>query len=153
MGRGRKKLYETLVKPRLNEIEEWVRSGNSYKDIAKALGISIQSWCEYLNQHEEFSETVTNARKGAISEVKQALLKKALGFEYEEKKTYIKKDDDGKEYKYTEVVKKQSLPDNGAIGMYLRNYDKDYRDKDWQTNEFRRLEIELKEKLADKDNW
>lgn len=153
MSRGRKSLYETLVKPRFDEIIEWVKNGNTYADIAKALGISIQSWCEYLNKYEEFSETVNNAKKSAINEVKQALFKKAIGFEYEEKKTYIKKDDEGKEYKYTEIVKKQSLPDTGAMAMYLRNYDKTWNDKDWQTNEFKRLELELREKMADKDNW
>ncbi len=150
---GRTNLYIKLVKPRFDEITQWIKAGNTYGDIAKALGISIQSWCDYLNKYPEFSETVSNARKNAINEVKQALFRKAIGFEYEEKKTYIKKDDEGKEYKYTEIVKKQSLPDTGAMGMYLRNYDKEWKDKDWQTNEFKRLELELKEKIADKDNW
>lgn len=151
--KGRKGLYFKLVEPRLKEIEEWVRAGNTNTDIAKALGVSIQTFCEYLNKHPELDATVTDARKSAINEVKQALFRKAIGFEYEETKTYIKKDDDGKEYKYTERVKKKSLPDTGAIGMWLRNYDKEWRDKDNVTVEMKRLELELKQKMAEKDLW
>lgn len=151
--RGRPSGYERDVQPRLEEVKEWVRSGATNRDIAKALGIHVSTFCDYLNKYSEFEEAVRSSRQSGISEVKQALFRKAVGFEYEETKTYIRKDENGNDVKYTERTKRQSLPDTGAIAMYLRNYDKDWSDRDNISNEFRKLEFELRKEMAEKDNW
>ena len=150
---GRPNKYDTHVKPRLNEIKDWAGSGSTNKEIAAALGIGVSSFCEYLNKYPEFSEAVSNSRLSGVATVKQALYNKAIGFQYEEKKVYVKKDEDGKEYKYTEITQKQSLPDINAIGMYLRNYDPEWSDRDAITNEFKKMELELRKELAEQNNW
>lgn len=150
---GRPGKYETHVKPRLEEIKQMASAGCTNKEISEALGIGISAFCDYQNKYPEFSQAVSNSRLKAIADVKQALFKKAIGFEFEEKKTYIKRDEDGVERKYIEITKKQSLPDSNAIQMYLRNYDKDWRDKDQKTYELKEMEIELRRELAEANNF
>lgn len=150
---GRPSKYETHVQPRLEEIKEWAKSGSTNKEIASALGIAVSSFCEYLNKYAEFSEAVSNSRLNGVASVKQALYKKAIGFEYEEKKTYKKKDEDGTESTYVEITKRQALPDINAIGMYLRNYDPEWLDSDKTTNDLKRMEFELRKQLAEQNNF
>lgn len=150
---GRPNKYETNVKPRLEEIKTWSKSGSTYKEIASALGIHLSTFCEYMNTYSELKESVEEFRKSGVAEVKNALFKKACGFEYEEKKIYVKKDEDGKEYKYTEITKRQSLPDVNAIAMYLRNYSEDFSDNDKINNKFKEMELELRKEMAEAKAW
>lgn len=145
--------YENLVQPRLAEIQDWIRQGHTQKDISKTLGIAYQTFSEYLAKYPEFKQAVMSARSSVIADVRSSLLKRALGFEYEESKTSIRKDNDGNEVRFTEIYKKKALPDVSAIAMYLRNYDTDWRDSDSMTAELRKAEFELKRKLAEKDLW
>ncbi len=70
--------YQTHVAPRLNEIADWVRNGASNKEIAKRLGISIDSFCEYQKEFSEFSEVLKKTREAVDGEVENALLQNAL---------------------------------------------------------------------------
>lgn len=144
--------YENLVKPRIEEIKQWIQNGYTQKQISKSLGIAYQTFSEYLSKYPEFKEAVMGARAGSICEVRSTLLKRALGYDYEEKKTYIKHED-GKEVTYTEITTKHALPDVTAIGMWLRNYDTDWRDVDSATAELRQAQFELQKRLAEKDLW
>ena len=42
--------YETHVAPRFEEIKDWVRNGATDEEVAKKLGISRDSLCEYKKQ-------------------------------------------------------------------------------------------------------
>lgn len=150
---GRPGKYETHVKPRLEEVKKMAASGCTNAEIGEALGISKSAFCEYQNKYKEFMDSVTQSRLKGVAEVKKALYNKAVGFEYEEKKTYIKRDSDGNENKYTEITKRQSLPDSNAIQMYLRNYDKNWLDKDQKTYELKEMEIQLRQELAESNNF
>lgn len=151
---GRPSKYESLIEPRLDEIKEWSKAGATNKEMASALGVHVSTFCEYLNKYPEFKDSVNEHRQRGIAEVKNALFKKACGFEYTEVKTYLKKDvETGKEYKYREEVKKQALPDTCAIAMYLRNYSDDFNDSDKFTQKFKEMELELKKELAESQNW
>ena len=153
MENSTNKKYIEMVKPRLSEIEQWAKDGYSDKAIAKALGVTQPSFSLYKKTYSELREILNNARRNAIEDVRNALYKKAVGFEYEEKKTYVKKDEDGNDVKYTEITRKYSPPDNGAIGMYLKHYDNTYSDKDAFTRRMLEREMALKEKQAEKENW
>lgn len=62
--RGAKSKYETLVKPRLEEINKKVRQWVTEAAIADALGISVASLNNYRNKHPEFAEVLSKG-KGA----------------------------------------------------------------------------------------
>lgn len=151
---GRPNMYETVIKPHIEEIKEMLANGMQEQEIARTFGINPATLCEYKKRYPEFAKTVSEARIKKVGEVKAALLKKALGFEYEETKTYIKKDaETGKMAQYTEKTKKYCPPDTGAIAMYLRNYDSSWHDKDSIEIEFRKMEMELRKQMAEAKDW
>lgn len=150
---GRPNKYLTEIKPRLDEIGEWVRQGATNIEIAEALGVHKGTICEYLKLYPEFAETLKKNRMSGIAQVKNALFKKAVGFEYEEKKIYMTKDEDGKTKQHTEITKKQALPDSVAIAMYLRNYDKNFSDSDKFTKKVKEAELELRKQMNDLKGW
>lgn len=147
--RGRKCKYDEYVKPMLQQIESWARSGATEDEICTALGIAKSTFYEYKNKYSELSNALRAGRQCVVLDIKAALLKKAMGFEYEEKRG-VKK---GGELVTTEVYKRYSPPDPTAATMLLRNYDPEWRDKDTATTDFKRQELEIKKALAEANNF
>lgn len=156
---GRPSKYETHVKPHLAQIKKWAEQGATERQIAKELKIAYSTFCEYKNKYSELSETIKEKdMQPLVEDLKSALVKKALGFEYKEKKEYVKVEVDekgkeiGKRYKYIEIMTKQSLPDNTAIFGALNIYDKTYV-RDRANHELRKEDLELRKKLAEANNF
>lgn len=146
---GRKSKYDEYVKPHLNQITEWARSGATENEICTALGIAVSTFNEYKKQYSELSDALRAGRQTVILNVKAALYKKAIGFEYEEKRG-VKK---GDKVVSTEIYKRYSPPDTVAAAMLLRNYEEEWRDKDAVQTDFKRQEIEIKKALAEANNF
>ena len=146
---GRKSKYDSYVQPHLKQIAEWKRSGATDEEIAVALGVAVSTFSDYKNKYSELSEALRAGKQTVILNVKAALYKKAIGFEYEEKRG-VKK---GDKIVSTEIYKKYSPPDTTAAAMLLRNYDEAYRDKDSVQTDFKRQEIEIKKALAEASNF
>ena len=91
---GRNGKYETHVKPFFDKIEKMLNEGASEEQVAKALGVSYSSFNNYKNKFPELNELCTKPRTELIGELRSALVKKALGFTYEEKKQYITEDEE-----------------------------------------------------------
>ena len=111
------------VKEKLFLIENWAKEGLTNADIAKKLGIAMSTFCEYQNKYSEFKEALKKGKEIIDYEVENALLKKALGYSYEEK-TYEK------EYneligEYAETLTKRVIkevaPDTTAQIFWLKN--------------------------------
>ena len=149
MPAGRKSKYEQYVKPFLPKIKEWSASGATEKEICTALGIAVSTFNEYKNKHLELTESLRVGRQNVVLEVKAALYKKATGFQYEERKG-VKKNG---ELVNVEVYQRYCLPDPVAAAMLLRNYDKEWRDKDTITSDLKQQEMELRKALAEAQNF
>ena len=150
MARGRPPKYEMYVKPRLEEIKTWAKAGATNIEIASALGIAKSTFCDYVNKYPELSDSLKTARMSGVPEVKAALFKRAIGFEYEEVRSGERITKDGETVPYVEIVKKYALPDVGACQTFLRNYTEDFRDRDKQTYSFKETELRLREMMAEK---
>lgn len=151
--RGRKNAYETMIKPQFSDILNWLQNGATEKQCAENLGISESTWCKYKAENNEFTEVVKNGRKSLVLQLRGALVKKAMGFEYTETKKYSKRDADGNVSQYVEETTKTALPDVAAINLCLKNYDPDNWANDPQALQLKREELELRREIADKDNW
>ena len=150
---GRKTKYD-MVRENFPKIKKWLKSGVTERQIAKNLGVAMSSWSLYKNQYPELMELIKTGRETVVDDLRGALIKRALGFEYEEKKTYIKVDEEtGKEIRYTEITKKRALPDVAAINLSLKNYDKENWANDPQLLELRKMELEFKKQMAENNNW
>ena len=117
---GRKGKYESHIKPQFADVEKWLNQGLTEKQVAKRLGVAYSSWNDYKVKYLEFSELLKKKRVGLIDEVRGALAKRALGYDYEETTTSIRKEN-GKEVQVIEKKKKHQPPDVVACHLLLKN--------------------------------
>lgn len=151
---GRPSKYVTHVKPYIADIKKWVAAGATDQEIAKALDVALSSLSDYKKRYVELSDAFARGRMNVVLNIKAALLKKALGFNYEEKKQYIKQDvDTGDKTQYTEITTRYCVPSETAAAMLLRNYDPEWNDRDNISNEMRKQELELRKKIAESNNF
>lgn len=151
--KGRKGKYQTYVKPRFDDIEKWLNNGASEQQVAVALGVSYSAFNKYKREHAELRELCDKPRVPVILELRSALVKRALGFSYEEKKQYITEDEEGGKKKHTEITTKQALPDVAAINLALKNLDRDNWANDPQALDLKRQELELRRESAEAKEW
>ena len=147
---GRKNKYESYVKPYLKEISQWVQTMDE-EQIARRLGVGVSTWHAYKNQHPELLDAIKSGRQDLISDIKSALKQRAKGFKYTEKKTYTKIGDNGAAV-YEETTTKYAPPDVAACNSILQNLDPEWR-RDKALYELRKKEVELKQRLAEANNW
>lgn len=149
---GRKGKYETHVKPFFEKIDKLLNEGASEEQVAATLGISYSSWNNYKVQHDDFGYLCNKPRTKLVEELRSALVKRALGYNYEEKKQYITEDADGNKKKHTEITTKYALPDTTAIFGALNIYDETYV-KDKKNYELKQQELELRKMIAENKDW
>jgi len=124
---GRKgKYHDWLTEEGLTKLEGWARDGLTDEQIAHNIGIAVGTLYDWKNRFSEFSEALKKGKEVVDIQVENALLKRALGYEYEETKVMV--DADGK--KRVERIKKQVQPDVTAQIFWLKNRRPDrWRDK------------------------
>ncbi len=146
---GRPSKYKTDVQPYLADIKKWVASGATNEEIADAVGVNVSTLCKYKSQYPELKEAFTRGRAAVVCNIKAALLKKALGFYYEETRNSLKEGKDGTPQTYTEIYKRYCVPSETAAAMLLRNYDQTYHDGDAVTVQLKNQENELRRRIAE----
>ena len=100
----------------------WARDGLTDEQIAKNLGIAYSTFREYKNKYSALSAALKKGKEVIDYEVENALLKRVLGYEYEEV-TY----EHGEE---TKRVLKHVVPDTTAQIFWLKNRKpQQWRDK------------------------
>lgn len=149
---ARNSKYETLVKPRLDEIRDWV-TDYTEEQIAKKLGISRNSLTNYKNEHPELKAAIEEGKSKLIKELKDTLKKKAKGFTYKETKKSIRKLADGTEQVFIEEYEKYAQPDTGAIHLLLKNLDPEWTNDDKITIKLKKEQLEIAKTKAEADSW
>lgn len=101
------------------------------EQICKKIGIHIATLCEWKNKFPELAEALKKGKAPVDISVENALLKRALGYQYEETITEIesvptgKIGEDGneilKQIKHIKKVMKTVLPDTTAQIFWLKN--------------------------------
>lgn len=117
--------------------QDYARRGLTNIQTAKKLGISEDTFYEYQKLFPEFSEAIKRGKQPVDVEVENALLKRALGFEYEEVLTEyelvkIEEENKGKTAVPVKVkkTKKMVVPDTTACIFWSKNRRPDlWRDK------------------------
>lgn len=100
--------------------EGFARRGLSDAQIADNLGISKDAYYNYQKRYPEFYDAIKRGKSPVDMHVENALLKNALGFEYEEVHTEITKNGDKQNIKKKIITKKQP-PNLGAQIFWLIN--------------------------------
>jgi len=113
--------WNTHIMPRLNDIKEWLVQGDTVREVCKKLSISPETWYKYCREHEILMELVNMGRSVLCNEVEKSLLKLCTGYEYEELKTIVEEDKNGKKRTKLEKIKRHQPPSAQAISFFLRN--------------------------------
>ena len=122
MKRGRKSYFDTRIQPRLLEIAAWCRDGQIEKDMAKALGISYETFRVHKKANSAFSDALKVNKEIADITVENSLFKRANGYEYTETTKEIKTDEKGKVIsKHIKTIDKQLAGDTKAMERWLMN--------------------------------
>lgn len=147
---GRKTKWDTHVKPYLDRIPKWRRQGMTEQQIWEKLNVGTSTAERYKNDYWELREALKNGKEELIENLEDSLYKRAMGYEYEETKTIIEKDDNGKDKVKLEITKKKLHPDTGALAFALKNLAPD-RWKDRHDIEHAgRIDHEINQELAER---
>ncbi|KDE46301.1 UNVERIFIED_ORG: hypothetical protein BDK47_13332 [Anoxybacillus amylolyticus] len=122
------KYDEWLTEEGLLLIEGWARDGLTDEQIAHNMGIGVSTLYKWKNDHVEILEALKKGKEVIDRQVENALLKKALGYKYQE----VTKELDQKTglMVTTKVVEKEVAPDTTALIFWLKNRKPEmWRDK------------------------
>lgn len=124
MAKGK---YQRWLEPDgLLLLEGWARDGLTDAQIAHNIGVSTKTLYEWENRYSTIREAIKKGKAPVDIEVENALLKRALGYEYTEERIEISAKDGRK---IVQTVK-HVPPDVGAIVYWLKNRKREYwRDK------------------------
>ncbi|KGK88030.1 transposase [Clostridium sp. HMP27] len=112
---GRKTKFSNEV---LETAKKLAKEGCTDEDIAGRLGIGIRTLYDWKKKYPQFMQALKENKDYFDSRVEDALLKRALGYEYEE--TEIVATKDGKTSK-VKKTKRTVPPDVTAIIFWLKN--------------------------------
>lgn len=118
----------------------FARDGLTDKQIAERLGISQETFYQYKKRFPEFTDTLKANKAIVDAKVENALLKRALGYQYEEKQTTIK---NGKVVE-VRTITKEVTPDTTAQIFWLKNR----KPETWREKQTIQVDYE---KLSDDD--
>lgn len=102
-GGAKGKYTEWLMNEGLLKIEGWARDGLTNEQIAKNIGITPSTLYDWQKKYSEISEALKRGKEIVDRQVENALLKRALGYEYTEKK-YEQVQMSGEEYHMLQKV-------------------------------------------------
>lgn len=128
------------------------RGGHSIKTIAAHFGVGRSTFYDYMNAYPDISDAIKKGKAILVTDVKSALTKRALGYDFEETTTIIRQEK-GKQYQSIEKKMKHQPPDVGACHLLLKNLDEDWHNDDISTIKMKKKELELKEKKTEADTW
>ena len=124
MAKG--KFQEWLTSEGLLRIEGWARDGLVDKQIAANIGVSERTFTDWKSKYSAISSALKKGKEVVDRQVENALLKRALGYEYEEVKEKFK----GGILTERTVTKKEVVADTTAQIFWLKNRKPDtWRDK------------------------
>ena len=150
------KYTEWITEEGLLKIEGWARDGLTDKQIAENIGVAYSTFRDWIKRFPALSAPLKRGKEVIDRQVENALLKRALGYEYVE--TTKELTDLG--LTVTKQVTKQVAPDTTSQIFWLKNRKpQEWRDKKETevtgnlnvNNPFSDLSVEELRKLASHD--
>ena len=145
------KYTKWLTEDGLLLLQGWARNGLTDEQIAHNCGIGMTTLNTWKAKYREIREALKEGKEAIDILVENALLKRALGYTYEEK-TYERKqitEEGDTGMVLTKTVTKEVIPDTTAQIFWLKNRKK----AEWRDNaeriEMEREKLELDKRLTD----
>lgn len=138
----RGKYHEWLKPEGLIRLEGWAKDGLIDTQIAAEIGIHTSTLYEWQNKYPEIRDALKIGKEVVDRQVENALLKRALGYDYEEVKQVIEKGTNDTVRRRTEKTSKHVAGDVTAQIIWLKNRKPEaWRDRPTNTD---RLEQEAR---------
>lgn len=151
--RGRKTVYDTHIKPRLQDIRKWRKVGATVENMCDVLGVSKTTFHKYLNEQDEFADAYKKGKAELVIDLRGELARIAFKHSLETKKQYIRQDmETGHKTQYTEITTREVDGDIAAINLLLKNLDENWSN-DPQNLALRKQELELRKQIAAANNF
>ena len=128
---GRKGRYEEwLTADGLTRLTGWARDGLTNIQIAANMGVAERTFTEWVMRFPAISAALKKGKEPVDIQVENALLKRALGYDYEETVTEIEELSGGRTKKHVRKVTKHVPADTTAQIFWLKNRKpKQWREK------------------------
>lgn len=128
---GRKgKFAEWLTDDGLTRLTGWARDGLTDEQISDNIGINRATFYEWMNRFPEIRHALKKGKEPVDIQVENALLKRALGYDYEETITEVEDMGGGKTRKHVRKITKHVPGDTTAQIFWLKNRKpKQWRDR------------------------
>jgi transposase-like protein len=128
---GRKgKFQEWLTEDGLTRLTGWARDGLTDEQIAQNIGINRATLYDWIKRYDNIANAIKKGKEPVDIQVENALLRRALGYDYEETITEIEDLGNNKTKKHVRRVTKHVPPDTTAQIFWLKNRKpKQWRDK------------------------
>ena len=105
----------------LTVLEGLARDGLTDELICKKIGIGCRTFYEWMERFPQMAQAIKKGKAPVDIQVENALLKRALGYEYEETITEMEEVSGGKPKKHIRKVTKHMPPDTTAQIFWLKN--------------------------------
>lgn len=150
-----KSKWDTHVKDKLVVVEGWARNGLTEKQIAQNLGVAYSTFRVYKEKYPALSAVLKKGREVIDFEVEGALIKRALGYSYEEiTRELVENEITGSaELKVVKTVTKQVAPDVTAQIFWLKNRKPDEWKNDPNKFKLDKEALELRKKELESRLW
>jgi len=103
-------------------VEGYARDGLTDDLISAKLGVNPDTFYQYQKRHPEFAEALRKGKEPVDQKVESALLKRALGYDYDETHTEARKSANGKEQIISvKKIQKHMAADVAACIIWLKN--------------------------------
>ena len=128
---GRKGKYdEWLTEDGLTRLTGWARDGLTEPQICQNMGIGISTLTEWKTKFPAIAASIKKGREPVDIQVENALLRRALGYDYEETITEVEDLGGGRTKKHVRKVTKHVPADTTAQIFWLKNRKpKQWREK------------------------
>ena len=149
---------KSIVLDNLDNIKIWLNQGMTVDSISKALGVSRQTFYKYANI-DNF-DIIKNGREPAVKELENTMFMSAKGYErkvkkYAKVKRCIDNEQGRKAEEWEEMVEYEETvyyPPSDTAGIFLLKNWGNYMNEP-RAMEYRKKELELKEKQVDANVW
>lgn len=110
------RVQQWLEAPGLALLRDWARAGISPRTIAGRMGVGLRTLERWRRKYPLLEQALSGTREVVDSQVEEALLQKALGYETVERKVEVSAKGERKEVSTV----KQVGPDVSAISLWLK---------------------------------
>ena len=151
-----------IVLQHMEEIKEWVAQGVPMATIAKAIGVSKTTLYKHISESEQGLnglDAIKKLREPLVENLENTMFKSATGYERTVKKyAKVKRcmyDNGKKAEEWEEMVEYEETvyyPPDTTAGIFLLKNWGNYMNEP-RAMEYRKKELELKEKQVDATTW